>query len=151
MRDVLFRGKDRDENRWYEGFCMALSETTYCFSGDYAAHPENTKHYIVFDQMTDWGLPNKHMLVEVIPETVGQYTGLKDRNGRRIFEQDIIECWSDGVCARGTVQQRKDGLWIIFPAWQKNIMWGLCPDEGGNTSTEVIGNIHDNPELAEEE
>ena len=83
----------------------------------------------------------------VKPATVGQYTGLIDKNGKRIFEGDIVECWSEGVNARGTVQQRKDGMWIIYPAWQKTIMWSLCPDEYSNTTVAVIGNIHDTPEL----
>ena len=68
---------------------------------------------------------------------------MKDENNVLIFEGDIIECWSEGVNAKGTVQQRNDGLWIIYPAWQKNIMWGLCPDEQGKTTVKVIGNIHD--------
>lgn len=83
--------------------------------------------------------------------TIGQYTGLTDKNGRRIFEGDIVECCSEGVTAQGAVQRRKDGLWIIYPAWQKTIMWGLCPDEYCHTTVEVIGNIHDNPELMKED
>ena len=80
-------------------------------------------------------------------ETIGQFTGLTDKNGTKIFEGDIVDCWSEGVNAQGTVQQRRDGLWIIYPAWQKHIMWGLCPDEYSHTTVEVIGNIHNNPEL----
>jgi uncharacterized phage protein (TIGR01671 family) len=89
----------------------------------------------------------KPAFIKVYSETVGQYTGLTDKNGKKIFEGDIVDCWSEGVNAQGTVQQRRDGLWIIYPAWQKHIMWGLCPDEYSNTTVEVIGNIHDNPEL----
>ena len=78
---------------------------------------------------------------------MGQYTGLTDKNGKRIFEGDIVDCWSEGVNAKGTVQQRKDGLWFIYPGWQNTIMWGLCPDEYSHTTVEIIGNIHDNPEI----
>ena len=53
--------------------------------------------------------------------------------------------------ARGVVQQRKDGLWIIYPSWQKHIMWGLYPDDLSHTTAEVIGNIYDNPELVDDE
>ena len=90
MREILFRGKDPESGTWYEGYYMALSDTTYCFQGDYAAHPDNTKHYIVFDRMTDWGLPNQHLRANVDPVTVGQYTGLKDTNGKKIFEGDFV-------------------------------------------------------------
>lgn len=126
MREILFRGKQKDNYEWCEGF--------------YARY--RNKHYII--EMVNELIVNWH---EVFPDTVGQYTGLTDKNGKRIFEGDIVDCWSEGVNAKGTVQQRKDGMWIIYPAWQKIIMWSLCPDEHCNTTVVVIGNIHDNPEL----
>lgn len=131
MREILFRGKRVDNGEWVIG------------DGIHFPKSVNYKGTCWIDgrreKANDWS--------HVVPETVGQYTGLKDKNGKRIFEGDIVSCWSEGVHAKGTVQQRKDGMWIIYPAWQKNIMWGLCPNEYGHTSVEVIGNIHDNPEL----
>lgn len=129
MREILFRGKRIDNGEWVEG-------TLYQISTD-------LNPFIMVE--------NKHgCSYAVDEETVGQYTGLKDKHGKQIFEGDIVDCWSDGVNAKGTVQQRRDGLWIIYPAWQKTIMWGLCPDEYSKTTVEVIGNIHDNPELLED-
>ena len=132
MREILFRGMNKFAPcRWIEG--------TGVFS-------DGINTWISFNEYNRpiaYGIQH----YTVIPETVGQYTGMTDKNGKKIFEGDIVDCWSEGVNAQGTVQQRRDGLWIIYPAWQKHIMWGLCPDEYSNTTVEVIGNIHDNPEL----
>ena len=116
-REILFRGKRQYTGEWAESVC-----------------PLGVMHA-------------GHLCDDFDPATVGQYTGLKDKNGKKIFEGDVIECWSEGVKARGTVQQNLGGLWIIYPAWQKQIMWGLCPNEDRSTDVEIIGNIHDNPEL----
>ena len=78
-----------------------------------------------------------------------QYTGLKDKNGVKIYEGDIVSAWSEGICAKGVVTKRVDGLWIIKPSWQNNKLWGICPDKKGFSEVEVIGNIYENPELLE--
>ena len=133
MREILFRAKSECDGEWVYGSLVHIDALDMIIPTDatWCGGTEFNMGYIVH------------------PETVGQYTGLTDKDGKRIFEGDVIECWSEGVCARGEVQQRKDGMWIIFPAWQENIMWGICPDEYGNTAVRVIGNVHDNPELTE--
>ena len=78
-----------------------------------------------------------------------QYTGLHDKNGVKIFEGDIVVAWSVGHRAVGEVKKRIDGLWIMYPAYQKGKLWGLCPNSKGETSVEIIGNIHENKELLE--
>lgn len=127
MREILFRGKRLYKNTWVYG---GVGENGGC----YEILPEKGPCHIT-----------------VYKDTVGQFTGLTDKNGKKIFEGDIVKCSSEGVSAQGTVQQRKDGMWIIYPSWQKHIMWGLCPDENMHTTVEIIGNIHDNPELMEGE
>ena len=81
--------------------------------------------------------------------SIGQYTGLKDKNGVKIYEGDIVSAWSEGICAKGVVTKRVDGLWIIKPSWQNNKLWGICPNKKGFSEVEVIGNIYENPELLE--
>lgn len=147
MRNIIFRAKGRDGEGWQEGYYWRTNETTYCFKEDYERNPDNTKHYILFDRMTDWGLPNHKYRMDIEPETLFQYTGLTDKNGRKLWEHDIVQAWSEGSCAVGEVRRRIDGLWIIFPAWQGNEFWGLCPNDKGKTTVEVIGNIFDNPDL----
>lgn len=129
MREILFRGKSVDIYGWIYGYYV------YQYGSNMIYLPNGVDRECGFDYYY------------IKPETVGQWTGLLDKNGKKIFEGDIVDCWSEGVNAQGTVQQRRDGLWIIYPAWQKHIMWGLCPDEYCHTTVEVIGNIYDNPEL----
>lgn len=163
MRKILFRGFTPSEKgkteiivdgksikgEWVQGSYWEFQKTTYCFKEDYEANPDNTEHYIVFSQMTDWGLPNRQLKADVLPETVGQFTGLTDKNGKWIFEGDIIagavhwlERMKNGVVAF------KDGsfglIWYRGNIEQFNAFTSMC-----NVEYEVIGNIHDNPELPE--
>ena len=143
MREILFRGKRCDNGEWVQGFYVRA---------DHHWHNNGIhKDWIICGASANGGWFALHNKYAVKAETVGQFTGLTDKNGKKIFEGDIVDCWSEGVNAKGTVQQRKDGMWIIYPAWQKTIMWGLLPDEYCHTTVEVIGNIHDNPELLEVE
>lgn len=141
MREIFFRGKCVDTDRWYEGQYIHLHKTTFCFTSDYDKYPDNDIHQIVFEHMTDWGLPNQHMRADVKPETVGQYTGLRDKKGKMVFEGDILDIggdyyacfWDDGNFEFGLMNRKESfGIAYISPA---------C--------IEVVGNIHDNPEVME--
>lgn len=118
----LYKAKRKDNGEWVEGFLFYNPTATHI-----AWYKTN-------------GLPE---VAQVDPDTVCEWTGLFDRCEERVFKGDIVECWSEGVKARGTVTQRIDGLWIIYPAWQENKMWGLRPNECGVADVEAIGNIHD--------
>lgn len=148
MRKILFRGRRIDNGEWVSSgniiqFNPENSEELIFIPG------VNERCTCTHDDQDNILSFESGVFYKVDPSTVGQFTGLTDKSGKRIFEGDIIECWSEGVMARGTVQQNKGGLWIIYPAWQKRIMWGLCPSADCSTDVEIIGNIHDNPELVE--
>ncbi|MFR7564426.1 MAG: YopX family protein [Oscillospiraceae bacterium] len=125
MREILFRGKRTDNGEWVKGFYVCIPDTHYIMTGK-------------FDSLTN-GIINSEAY-KVDPSTVGQFTGLEDKLGTKIFEGDVIDDLgveyivvfdSDYAQFRGK-----------FDGWNAEIshIASRC---------EVIGNIHDNPELLE--
>ena len=157
MRELLFRGKTSD-GEWVEGDVL---QTRY--------HSGHIEYQIMPQTPVSSAYP-------VIPETVGQYTGLTDRNGKRIFEGDIVRynTYDDFDCQSvvkfgeynqdGSAGEYSASKCIGFYVYVDNF---TCPDwceYGSNCFSnylkqqnilevarycEVIGNIHDNPELLE--
>ena len=121
MREILFRGKGIDNN-WYYGVPLVFTEDYVCVT---APHTYNKK---------------------VEANTIGQFTGLTDKNGKKIFEGDIIKsCEYDDVYF---VKYCADDNYPAFDVVPEiniecNGLSHLHIVEG----IEVIGNIHDNPEL----
>ena len=95
IREVLYKAKKKNwrelpiKEQWVEGFYCCRQETTYCFEEDYERFPVRTLHFIIQERMTDWGLPNTFSLIEIDPETLCQFTGLVDKNEKKVFENDI--------------------------------------------------------------
>ena len=129
MRKKLFRGKRRDNSEWVEGAYYHQTE----FYGD-----ADDEHHIITsnDELED----NMMECYRVIPETVGQYTGLTDKNGTKIFEGDIVkDCYGEvELCYYHEEKHR-----LIFDA--THFIREL--EVANVVECEVIGNIHDNPEL----
>lgn len=125
MREILFRGKDPESGEWYYGYYVKRND------GDGGS--------LILE---DYFLESYEI---VKPETVGQYTGLTDKNGAKIFDGDILE---------GDLEDRLDP----GAKWRSIVVWGtfgwMCKDrqtlpmdEFDILEGEVIGNIYDNPEL----
>ena len=79
-----------------------------------------------------------------------QSTGLFDKNGKEIFEGDVVVAMSQGVKATGEVKRRIDGYWLMYPSFQNREFWHIVENvDTGETGVEIIGNIYRNPELVE--
>ena len=133
MREILFRGKRTDNGKWECGDLLSPNE--------FNAIP----HIVYIDYLNEYGDIGE-ISTPVIPETVGQFTGLTDKNGKKIFEGDIVERVSDG--------ERAVISWLKYSACFGLSFGGWCCgfdnyDDNLPSDFEVIGNIHDNPELLE--
>ena len=129
MREILFRGKD-GHGRWRYGFYFEQKEweggITHCMSRSNIDGPLRAVCH-----------------VEVDPATVGQYTGLCNKNGVKIFEGDIVFA-GYGEYYQG---QHEHSATMIIDMADYEALNALC----NANVVEVIGNIHDNPELLKEE
>ncbi len=122
MREILFRGKT-NKGEWVEGSLVIALGWSLILG-------KRQKEYRIYDLHDNYK--------RVIPETIGQYTGLTDKNGKKIFEGDIfahpnkkkykyIVDWIDDIASFGWFNGNGVGF--------------------DNKEIEIIGNIHDNPEL----
>ena len=125
MREIIFRGKRLDNGEWVYGSLFVGFKKCYIC-------PEAIAMYNFDGALCLGGF------VEVDPSTVGQYTGLKDKNGKMIFEGDILSLRA----GRPHVVRFKNGAFILEDS--------AIPMSFA-IKFEIIGNIYDNPELLKEE
>ncbi len=143
----IFRGKRKDNKEWVEGVAIFADNKAFILNNAKVefikGFNENRLNFV---------------LVEVFPETIGQCTGLKDKNGKWIFEGDILESrasdnredwkkwivtFSDGgFCFEREIPRKRKHK------YEQNL---LCADEIELYGLTIIGTIHDNPELLEVE
>ena len=119
MREILFRGQ-RFDGVWFEGY--------------FFAKPILEKYFIIIGE-------DQYM---VKPETVGQYTGLTDKNGLKIFEGDVLTL--DGEDGFFVLEFQEDTARFVMSGDSMVVDF----DNFWSYEVEVIGNINDNPELSKE-
>ena len=138
MREILFRGKRMDNGEWVEGaFCPKSCDDPFWPMVDKPSIIKLEEHCDGF-----W--------FDVDPTTVGQYTGLTDKNGKRIFEGDVVRHYNDQRNPEsydvGAVWWDSDHLCFKRTSFPESVfVWKQIQ---GN-SYEIIGNIHDSQELME--
>ena len=142
MREILFRGK-QEEGRWVEGAYFKHDTVKVCFSSD----DSKPRHLIIQDGFCDWGLEPPIHCVDVAPSTIGQFTGLTDKNGKKIFEGDVCRFYgTDGYSDYVVFWDDTVSQWTVrqIDLGAKDVL-----DSYFTECCEIIGNIHDNPELLE--
>lgn len=152
MREIKFRGKRLDNGEWVVGSYIEAKN-----------RDRSIAHQIV-------PYESGEAVREVDPATVGQYTGLKDRNNLEIYEGDVVELVEKSVCIRTVGYQRSDchcfGKRLIVRWFPSGFMLSdqmrfKEPNTSGNVRQYdfwnntpflcMVGNIHDNPELLKTE
>ena len=141
MREILFRGKRTDDYEWIEGsLCTTI--------------PSDEDFYTI----SYFDFEGYYIEEKVIPETVGQYTGLNDKNGRKIFEGDMIKPFDDVIDKMVVEFCLGQFLLCLYGergymaeyGWEESENYGCFeaePLSSYGDDIEVIGNIHDDPEL----
>lgn len=138
MREILFRGKRKDNGKWVYGFYALFASN------------KGLKHGIYTGAENGCVIP-----YEVDPETIGQFTGLTDRNGKKIFEGDIVKEWSSHW---KTPLKTEINIYEVVCEYLGSLHLIRKTEYGENSTplyrrsvVEVIGNIYDSPELLGEQ
>ena len=141
-REILFRGKRLDNGKWVFGYYVRHAETDYIYTGK----------VVEGNHLTEYGLPCADVeLYAVDPATVEQYTGMTDRNGKKIFEGDLIMASTFGFNTEHFVTEvvfmDRAGMRGFSLKNGRALFYFGQKDLNKMDDADVIGNRWDNPEL----
>ena len=141
MREILFRAKEISTDKWVEGYLVKISEDDYRIATKEDINWSYTKLGDYDGVMTCVG-----------PDTICQYTGLTDKNGNKIWENDVVRKSDINALGYGRVRNcevsfDKLGYWLLTTEYGDGYWLGSFDA----AQLEVIGTIFDNPELLENE
>lgn len=165
MREILFRGKSIETGKWVYGVYSEIDGRGFII---------RMNRYI--PDTRDWDMADYYEknpcfnsdYIEVEPETVGQFIGLTDTKGKKIFEGDIVSIYSniDKKECLGHVEFSERGFWAFVPVNSEDFFYHVdgTPDTFDPSldlyylvynskeydNAKVISNIHDNPALIKE-
>jgi hypothetical protein len=158
MREAKFRGMSTLLGRWvYGGYIKHLPYTPSPIGGDLVKDYEY-QHLIVHEGFSDWQMPRSIEAKTVIPESLGEFTGLKDGLGHEIYEGDILNVTSKNgatfVAPVGWFGKFGLSTFNSNPSYVSNKFLlevgslSLAISDG-SLAVKVVGNVYENPELLE--
>ena len=147
MRDIIFRGKRTDNNEWVYGSLVTMDDdVSYgvgvrVFSNMHIIEKKNLEIRSFLRGCEVW---SNNVMIQIIKTSAGQYTGIKDKHGTKIFEGDVIEYRLNGEFdGIGYVEYMDCQFYTKDKLGEEYRLTDL--DKG--YSIEIVGNIHDNKDL----
>lgn len=139
MREIKFRGKRLDNGEWVHGDLLHIDGSCLIYFGskDQTSELEIDRNYVIAVEIF------RDEIAVVDPSTIGQYTGLKDKNSKEIYEGDVLRWFVNDLISTAPVEYRDGAFWMVRDINTGHGVW----NDWLRGEYEIFGNIHDNPEL----